>query len=133
MRHLVFTNQNIWAQTSWTKEKYVEKKSVGRREAYYNKYQCKLPNQWRTHCVKSRDNLKSIIFFPLRYHFYNTGDRFTSVRVIVSKKYFLKSGPLSSNIMITLEPSNNLIQKHELKAWHATLICKYHLFLLASI
>lgn len=87
MRHLVFTNQNIWAQTSWTKEKYAEEKLVGRREAYYNKYQCKLPNQWRTQCVKSRDELKSIIYFPLRYHLYNTGDRFLSVRVIDSKKY----------------------------------------------
>lgn len=33
MRHLVFTNQNIWAQTSRTKEKYAEEKLVGRREA----------------------------------------------------------------------------------------------------
>lgn len=35
--------------------------------------------------------------------------------------------------MITLAPSNDLKQQHELKAWHATIMCEYRLFLLASI
>lgn len=93
-------NQSVCARASWTKEKRVGK-SEGRREAYYNKYQCKLPNQWRTQCVKSTDNLKIIIFFSLSYHLYNTCDRFTSLKVTVNKQYCKESGPLS-NIVIAL-------------------------------